>query len=439
VNGVILIVALWVGFQNSVQCATVPPTNSASRPPVAQLQSQARRCRDILRNNLINFYLPASVDSINGGYMEALDAGGQFGFNGEKFLVLQARQLWFFSTLVTEKYESARALSAARIGYSFITQMMRDPQNGGYYSKVTDTGAIKDARKHAYLQASALYGLTAYYRATREAGVLQAAQQLFQVLETRAYDRVNGGYHEFFYPNWQVINDPRESSYVGAIGTKTYNTHLHLMEAFADLYKLWPDELLRRRLQELITINANTVRAPTFDCNVDAFMPNWQVVQNPKNMRVSYGHDVECAWLALETLAALQQPTAPYRSWAESICRTSLNFGFDRNNGGFFSSGPLGAAADDTSKIFWVESESLISMLAMYRLTGAIEYYDAFSKTLNFVEKFQIAPEGGWWSVRQADGSPSTNMLRSSSWQGAYHPGRAMMVSARWLDELARK
>jgi mannobiose 2-epimerase len=418
--------------------AAPAPTNVPGKPTPAQLQAQALRCRNILQNSLVKFYLPGSVDSINGGYMESLDANGVFTFTGEKFLVLQARQLWFFSTLASEKYD-ARALSAARTGFIFLTGKMRDPQNGGYYSKVTDAGLVKDARKHAYLQAFAMYGLTAYFRASREPGALQAAQQLFQLLEARAYDRVNGGYHEWFYPNWQVINDPKEQSYVGAVGTKTYNTHLHLMEAFSDLYKVWPDELLRRRLQELIQINANTVRVANYDCNIDAYSPNWQAVQDARNMRTSYGHDVECAWLTFDAVRALQMPISLYRNWAESLVRTSITLGYDKTNGGFYSGGPLGQSADDTSKVFWVQAEALVSMLEMYRLTGNPDYYSIFSKTLDFVERYQAAPEGGWWSTRKADGSADTNLQRTSPWQGAYHTGRSMMICARWLDEQSRR
>ncbi len=409
-------------------------------PPITktQLNSQARRCRAILQNSLIKFYLPHSLDLGNGGYFESLQ-DTNFTLIGEKFLTMQARQLWFFSALALEGYDKRAALDAARHGYLFLNQKMRDPVNGGYYSKVTDEGAIKDPRKHIYLNAFALYGLTAYYRASGDVTALQSAQNLFRILEAKCYDRANGGYNEFFYGNWRPITDPKEPRYVGAIGAKTYNTHLHLMEAFAELYRVWPDELLRRRVLELMHINESTVRIARYDSNVDAFTPNWEIINEPNNLRTSYGHDLECAWLMLDTARALGLTPVPYRTWAESLCHTSIDYGFDRQNGGFFSSGPLGQGADDGSKVFWVQAESLVSMLEMYRLTRNINYYDIFSRTLDFVEKFQVAKEGGWWSTRRADGSADNNLQRTSPWQGAYQSGRAMMLSAKILDELATR
>jgi mannobiose 2-epimerase len=122
--------------------------------------------------------------------------------------------------------------------------------------------------------------------------------------------------------------------------------------------------------------------------------------------------------------------------WAEALCGYSMKYGYDRRHGGFFYTGPLGRPADDTRKEWWVEAESLVSMLTMYRLTGKREYYDAFSQTLDFVEKHQVAKEGSWWATLAADGSPMSEQ-RSSPWQGAYHNGRAMLLCTKLLEELA--
>src|SRR5262249_19824239 len=154
----------------------------------------------------------------------------------EKFLTQQGRQLWFFSTLARDGVEPKAAREAARAGYEFLEKHMRDRRHGGYFSKVTDAGAPLDTRKHVYLNAFALYGLVAYHRATGEAGALAAARDLFRVLEEKAYDRRHGGYVEFFSRDWVLVTDPRQPGYVGAAGTKTYNSHLHLLEALAELY-----------------------------------------------------------------------------------------------------------------------------------------------------------------------------------------------------------
>jgi cellobiose epimerase len=423
-----------------VSFAAELPANTAAAldaPPRQQLLNQAERCRKILRESVIDFYLPAAVDQKHGGYLESL-RDGRFAPTGEKFLTLQARQLWFFSTLAIEGYEREKALTAARTGYEFLQSRMFDTVHGGYFSKVTDDGAPRDTRKHAYLNSFALYGLTAYSRATGDQAALEAARRLFRVLDEKAHDSRNGGYTEFFHRDWTPVTNRTESGYVGAIGQKTYNTHLHLLEAFAELYRAWPDETLARRLEELITINTSTVRFPRADSNVDAFWPDWQVVDEPRNLRASYGHDVECAWLVLDAVRALGQPTVLYRNWADALCRSSIEYGYDSTNGGFYSGGPLGKPADDTKKIWWVQSEALVGMLEMFQLTGRREYYELFSQTLDFTEKHQVSREGSWWATRAADGSALSDRQRTGPWQAGYHSGRAMIICAKRLEELAR-
>jgi len=416
--------------------ATLPTFNDA--PPVKTvLQQDAARCRHILKTSLIDFYLPACVDPVNGGYYESL-RDGKFAPTGERFLTQQARQLWFFSTLAASGIEKQAALAAARSGYNFLESHMRDRKHGGYFAKVNDAGQPLDTRKHVYLNAFALYGLVAYHRATGDAHALAAAQELFRVLEEKAHDRRNGGYVEFFFDDWRPITNPKEPRYVGAIGTKTYNTHLHVMEALAEMYRVWPDRLVGQRLAELVTINTTTVHHPDFNCNIDGWQSDWQMIQTPDNLRASYGHDVECVWLTLDAGRALGESPELRRAWAESLCTYCLKYGYDRKYGGFFYSGLLGQPANDTKKEWWVQAEALASMLEMYRLTKRPEYYNVFHQTLEFVKNHQVAREGGWWATRQADGAPQDNQ-RSSPWQGAYHSGRAMVLCAKMLEEFAGK
>ena len=412
-------------------------SSSAADPARADLQEHARRCRQILKTSIIDFYLPNCVDTTNGGYFESLK-GNRFGPTGEKFLTQQSRQLWFFSNLVATGIEKDAARSAAKSGFDFLEGKFRDRANGGYFAKVSDAGKPTDRRKHVYLNAFALYGITAYHRATGDPAALTAAQDLFRILETKAHDDRHGGYTEFFYEDWKPINDPREPMYVGPPGTKTFNTHLHVLEALTELYRAWPDAQVRRRLDEMLTINTLTVRLPQHGCNVDGFTPDWKPIDNPRNMRASYGHDVEGAWLCLDAARALGHPPAMLRGWAEGLVGYSLKHGYDRTHGGFYYTGPLGKDADDTKKEWWVQAEALVSMLEMYKLTGKSEYYDAFAQTLDFVEKHQVAKEGSWWATRKADGS-AAGTSRTSMWQGAYHNGRSMLFCARLLDELAAK
>lgn len=415
----------------------VPAATAAELlPSTAELRAQAARCRQLLQTSLVELYLPASVDRVNGGYREALDSQGRFDPAAGKFLVMQGRQLWFFSTLALEGIQREAALEAAQSGFNFLQRRMRDPEHGGYFATVTAAGGPTDVRKHAYLHSFALLGLVAYFRASSDPAALTAARELFGVMENRMHDSQHGGYVEFFHRDWRVFAEPNERGYIGAIGTKTYNTHLHLLESLTDLYRVWPDPLVGQRLRELIQINTVSVRHPDFNHNVDAWWPDWTLVTTPRNLRASYGHDVECVWLTLEAARAAALPPATLRGWAEALAGASLQRGYDHRHGGFFYGGPLGQPADDTKKEWWVQAEALVSMLELYRLTGKPEYLHRFFETLDFVERHHVAKVGGWYATRKADGSPLRDS-RSTMWQGAYHSGRALLLSAKLLEEFA--
>ena len=260
-------------------------STSATPPTRDELDRQAARCHDMLVRSVVDFYLPNSIDRINGGYLEDLASDGTFAPGEGKFLTLQARQLWLFSTLADNDIRRDEALAAARVGYDFLQQHFHDKDHDGYFSRVTMDGSPQDTRKHTYLNSFAIYGLVAYYRAAQDQHALDAAVRLFDVLEKKAYDRQHGGYQEFFYADWKPITDPREPRYVGAINTKTYNTHLHLLESFTELYRVSPQPLVARRLSELMLINMRTVQHPKYPCNIDGWTRDWTMIPDDQNLR----------------------------------------------------------------------------------------------------------------------------------------------------------
>jgi mannobiose 2-epimerase len=407
-------------------------------PSPVDYAAEAQRCRKLLESSVTKFFLPRCLDTQHGGYYENWN-DGQFLNTGEKFLTQQARDLWFFSTLAHHGIQKDAALRAARHGYDFLQKHFHDSVHGGYYSKVKDNGDVSDSRKHAYLNSFALYALSAYAQASGNAGALQAAKDLFGTLEAKAYDRQHGGYREFFSRNWKELTDAKEGGYVGPVLTKTYNTHLHLLEAFTTLYRVWPDGLVAQRLAELLEINTLTVRHRELWFNIDQWTNDWKAVTaNGNDKQVSYGHDIECAWLVMDACRALKRPFGPLSGWADQLVNFSIDHGYDRTHGGFYYNGIEKQPAFDRKKEWWVQAEALVSLLEMHRLTGKQEYYNLYNVTLAFIEKHHLAPGGGWYATLEPDGKVKS-YNRATMWQGPYHTGRALLYSALLLEELARR
>lgn len=419
--------------RSAVEAARLRQRPSAPTPN--ELQRQAARCHSLLMRSVVDFYLPRAIDTEHGGYFELADETGAFLESPDRFLSLQARQMWLFSTLAADDIRRDETLAAARAGYAGLARF-RDKAHGGYFSKVSVDGAPTDRRKEVCLLGFALFALAAYHRATGESGPLDQARQLFAELEAHAYDRRHGGYHELFEADWAPVHDPTVRGYWARGGTKTTNGHMHLLEAFAELYRVWPDELLARRVGELASINQSTVRHPRFDCNITGWSQDWRMVGRERDIRASYGHDLEAVWLTLDAARTLGWAEQPLRGWAEATCLYSLEHGYDARHGGFYVAGRLGRRADDRAKEWWAQAEGLVAMLELYRLTSDPGYYAAFAATLDFIEAHQVAAGGGWWSWRREDGSPDRRGTLGSIYQDGYHSGRALLRSEGLLERL---
>jgi mannobiose 2-epimerase len=175
---------------------------------------------------------------------------------------------------------------------------------------------------------------------------------------------------------------------------------------------------------------------PRYAGMVNYWWPHWRMVARKENYLCSYGHDLELIWLVLDAARLLQLPPRGFTGWARRVSDNSLRYGFDSTHGGVYFTGPFGRRARDRRKEWWVQAESLIAFLTLYRLTGEPAYYGAFARTLEFVRAHQAAPGGGWWRTLDRAGAPLVRG-RAWEWQGAYHSGRSMAVCRHILEGLA--
>jgi cellobiose epimerase len=435
----VLMLALGALIVQSSPPADLAPgfgTARADQNVDVRLQALIPALEKNLRDNIIAFWYPATIDREHGGYI--LDHGPRGERKGEpvKMIVTQARQVWLFSQLVRHGYGGMEMLEAAETGYRFLRDWMWDREHGGFYWEVDVTGSeILRPHKHLYGQAFALYALSEYAMASRSQEALDLAIRLFDLLETRAHDAEYGGYQEFFARDWSAAPEG-ESPYVGsALGLKLMNTHLHLMEAVSTFYRASQLPRARDRLLELITIQSNAVvRKDPVACT-DQHQRDWTPLLDETSARVSYGHDLENIWLLAEAMDAAGQSTWPLGDLYRALFAYSRRHGYDERNGGFYDSGAIGRSADRLDKIWWVQAEALVSALTMYRLTREPAYAAVFEKTWEFVDRQQTDWEHGeWHATITADGEPRGD--KASRWKAGYHNGRAMLECLRILKNL---
>jgi mannobiose 2-epimerase len=314
--------------------------NLLPTPGQPGLEESHEILRKIFSQNFLPFWYPDVLDKELGGYRLKCDIQGRWISYENKFLVPQTRTLWFFSRLYNSPYKDEKYLEAARYGYEFIYENFWDNDFGGFYWEIeASSKAVPKPKKQIYGQAFALYALSEYAAASNDQQAYNLVGELLSVLEHNAHDTIYGGYGDFFLRNWQK-SDAEQRQYIGGdLGKKTYNTHLHLLEALTSYYRITQDPAVRKRLYELIIIQSNSMVRKTIGACTERYLEDWTPVYKRDFSAVNYGHDLENIMLLSDACKALKISDFIFLDLYRTLFSYSLRFGFDYRKGGFFRTG----------------------------------------------------------------------------------------------------
>lgn len=432
--------------------ATAPPSSAAQ-----DVNALADEVETALRDGLLDVWYPRVMDEEHGGYLSTFDYRWQPQGDQDKFIVTQARHLWMTSK-AADFYPDQKEhyLAMAALGATLLSDVMWDGEHGGFFDLVTRDGRVKtesDGRivKRAYGQSFAIYGLAAYNAVSQDTAALRLAQEAFHWLDKHSHDPVHGGYFQFLdrdgtpFPNGYADTPPKDQ-----------NSSIHLLEAFTELYHVWPDSLLRERLREMLLLVRDTMTHEKGYLRL-FFQPDWTPVSyrdssevarqaNYRIDHVSFGHDIETAFLMLEASEALglKDDTTTLRI-AKKMVDHSLDHGWDMARGGLYDEGYYFAGSDGVSiikdtKTWWAQAEALNSLLLMAELfpDEAWRYFGHFVQLWNYTKTYLIDTEHGGWYAGGLDKQPEFRMgLKAHIWKAAYHDGRTLMNLTRRLRAAA--
>ncbi|MEO5814518.1 MAG: AGE family epimerase/isomerase [Gemmatimonadaceae bacterium] len=402
----------------------------ATLSATSMLTSLRTELKDELVERILPFWMERAVDQKNGGFVGLIYEDGTVLDDAPKGSILNARILWTFSASYAALGGDALLATATRAADYFTTHFI-DAEHGGVYWTVDASGVPDDERKHVYAQAFAMYALAEHHRATGEDASLHAAIDIFELVEENAYDHVFGGYDEAFNREWFVLDDSR----LGADDVdapKSMNTHLHLLEAYATLFRVWPNPLLKQRLAELVDIFTNIIAGGDASQVQQFFESDW----TPVERIVSYGHDIETSWLVLDAADALGDPAISQRATEMSLrlAAAVLDDGFDVEHGGLFS-GTDARGVLDTDKEWWPQAEAIVGFVNAFAESGDEEYLDAAHATWLFVRRYFRDLEGGEWHRRVSQsGDVRLGHEKVGPWKGPYHNARACLEIMARVD-----
>jgi len=395
-----------------------------------------------LHGNILSYWMRYGIEKDGLGFYGAVDLDGNPVLTAHKTSVLNARILWTFSAAAM-LYGNQNYAAVADKAFKVVTEDFEDKELGGYYMELTSDNKVANDTKHTYAQAFVLYSLCKYYEFRPLDSVMQKIQEFFMLLEVKTKDPDHIGYSESFTRNWETFGENRLAD---NNEPKSMNTHLHVLEAWAALYKIWKDPKVELRLTELMNLFLDKIIRENGHFGI---FFNEAFNETDSSLGIcSFGHDIEGSWLLWEAAEILgnKDIQREMRTVAVKMVDNIERVAVDKDGGLFLESTRFGSHVK-TNKHWWQQAETLVGFMNAFELTGDLKYWKTVKQTWNFIDTYLIDHERGEWFTKlnrlgvpyliEPEDDPSPyyrNDWKIDPWKCPYHNGRSMMEMMKRID-----
>ncbi|HZK92734.1 MAG TPA: AGE family epimerase/isomerase [Prolixibacteraceae bacterium] len=385
--------------------------------------------------HILKYWTDFCLDNEFGGFVGRRDHFNRQINGASKGVVLNTRILWTFSAAYNFTHNPEYLVLADR-AYQYINENFSDKQFGGLFWELDEKGEVLNSRKQIYAQGFGIYGFSEYYKASNNPQVLEKAIALFESIEKYSYDLIEGGYFEAFANDWSVLEDFRLSP-KDANEPKSMNTHLHILEPYTNLLKIWPNERLRKKTATLIRIFLDKI-IDHWTHHFNLFFANdWKV----QSSIISFGHDIEGAWLLYEAAKVVgdQQLIDEVSKNLVQMVDVTIADCCAADGSVFNEKDKLSGHLDD-DKHWWMQAEAMVGLAYAWKITGKNIYKNQLVNVWQFIRTTMIDWVNGEWFWRvDKDGIPIASEDKVGLWKCPYHNSRAMMEVITIISELSGK
>ncbi|MND55911.1 Cellobiose 2-epimerase [compost metagenome] len=373
---------------------------------------------------ILSYWSTVAFDKTNDRFYGKIGNENQVDVFASLGSVLYSRILWSFCAGY-KATQNEDYLQFADKAYEYLIDKFLDKEYGGVYWSLDSNGEPLDTKKQIYALSFAIYGLTEYYMVRKEEKALDVAIGLYMLIEQHSFDPVQLGYLEAFNSDWSSAGDLRLSA-KDANEKKTMNTHLHILEAYTNLYRVWPESSVLKQIKQLIDVFINhIIHKETAHLQL-FFDENWK----SKSTIISYGHDIEASWLLLEAaevtndeelIAKIKEIAVQMSNAAAKGLSGDGGLNYEFENGHLIE-----------EKHWWVQAEALVGFYNAFQLTGDKVFLERFEKSWDFIEKYILdVDKGEWYWGVHSDYSLMQHEDKAGFWKCPYHNSRACIEIMR--------
>ena len=380
--------------------------------------------KDELLNNVVPFWLNKSQDKEHGGYFTCLRGNGDV-FDTDKFIWLQARQVWMFSMLYNKVEKRQEWLDCALQGAEFLKKHGHDGNYNWYFSLNREGKPL-----------TAPYNIFSYTFAAMAFGQLNLATG-------------NEEYAEIAKKTFDIIllrrDNPKDKwnkAHPGTRNLKDFALPMILSNLSLEIEHLIDKDFLQKTIDESIHEVMNVFRRPELggiiveNVNLDGTLSD-----SFDGRLINPGHGIEAMWFMMDLGERLNRPELIEEAVKTTLI--TLEYGWDEEYGGIFyfmdRLGHPNQQLEADQKLWWVHIETLISLLKGYQLTGSEECWKWYKKVHDYTWthfKDQNNPE--WWGYLNRQGEVLFD-LKGGKWKGCFHVPRGIYQCWRTLEKIEAK
>ena len=377
--------------------------------------------RDALLQDVMPFWERNSVDWEYGGYLTCLDAEGNV-YDTDKFVWLQARQVWTFAMLYNRWEKRDSWLRIAKHGADFLAECGADA-DGNWYFSLDRQGHPLIQPYNIFSDCFAAMAFSQYAIASGEERAAELAQQTYDNVLCRRSDPKG---------QWNKV-------YPGTRPLKTLAVPMILANLTLEVEWLLGSE----RLDEMLGVTVDEVMGDFLDQErllvFENVTPNGGHVDCFEGRLLTPGHGIEAMWFMMDV--ARRRGDHALIERAVDVVLSTLDFAWDEEYGGIYyfmdADGHPPLQLEWDQKLWWVHLESLVALAMGYSLTGRRACIEWYEKVHEYAwPRFSDPSRGEWYGYLGRRGEVLLS-LKGGKWKGCFHVPRAMYMCARLFDDLA--
>ena len=384
-------------------------------------QHYANLYRRNLLEDVIPFWLRYSPDVTCGGYFTCLDRQGNV-FDTDKFIWLQARQVWTFSMLYNRVEQNQQWLDCSILGADFLERHGRDG-DGDWYFSVTREGKPLVQPYSIFSNCFATMAFGQLYKSTGEAGYKDIALQSFERILKR-YDNPKGKYSK---------------AVAGTRPLKGLSLPMILSNLVLEIEHVLPAETSDTIINNCIDSVMGEFFHPSSGLVLENITPDGSFLDSFEGRAVIPGHSLESMWFLMDIATRNNDAALLHKSVEISL--KLLEYGWDKVHGGIFYvmdiKGHPPQHLEWDQKLWWVHLEAIVAMLKGFQYTGDKRCWEWFIKLHHYTwSRFPDPGFGEWYGYLNRQGEVLLP-LKGGKWKGCFHVPRCLYQGWKTLEAIA--